>query len=79
MSDDIKPEEWIRPGQFTPKPRREPLADPDVSKIVGRRVNTNDPKLVNLVNKWRLNKDPNQPDNFLKDPVKIKELKETFK
>jgi hypothetical protein len=76
---DIKPNEWIRPGQIEIKPKREPLPDPQVSQIVGKRVNVNDPKLVKLVLKWRNQKDPNQPDNFLKDPKKIKELKETFK
>jgi len=75
----IEPNEWIRPFQTTAKPRREPLADPLVSKIVGRRVNVNDPTLMKLILKWRNEKDPNQPDNFLKDPVKIKEIKDAFK
>ena len=71
--------EWIRPGQTTIKPRREPRADPDVSNIVGKRVNTNDPRLISLVHKWRNEKDPGQFDNFLKDPKKIEELRQTFK
>ena len=71
---------WIRPGQATIRPRREPIADEQVSQIVGKRVNTNDPKLVALVIKWRNQKtDSSQSDNFLKTPSKIKELRETFK
>ena len=71
--------DWIRPGQQTLKPRRESQVDKNVSEIVGKEVKVNDPRLVNLVNKWRSRKDPNQFDNFLKDPNKIKELRNEFK
>ena len=66
--------DWIRPGQTTIKPRRETLADPDVSNIVGKRINVNDPRLIKLICKWRDQKDPNQTDGFLKDPKKIAEF-----
>ena len=71
--------DWIRPGQITFKPRREPIVDKEVSKIVGKKIFTNDRKLIEIVNKRRVNKDPDKMDNFLKDPSFIKELKKEFK
>ncbi len=71
--------DWIRPGQTTIRSKREAVPDKAVSEIVGKRVNTNDPKLVNLVNKWRSQKDPERFDNFLKDPKKIQELRNEFR
>ena len=80
MSEDyIAPHEWIRPGQLNIKPIKEALPDKIVSEIVGKRVNVNNPKLINLVNKWRSQKDPEQLVNFLKDPSKIAKLKREFK
>ena len=60
-----------------PKPKREPKVDEVVSKIVGRKVLVNDPKLVKIVRNWKGNKpnDSAKPDNFLEDSNKIKELK----
>lgn len=51
--------------------------DEAVSKVVGRKVFINNPKLIKLVAKWKGNKPENstEPDNFLKDPEKVKELK----
>ena len=65
---------------FAPKPKKqEPPIDREVSKIVGKKVMINDPKLVKLAMKWRGNKPVDgrePPDNHLKDERKIKELKE---
>lgn len=80
MSDEIQSHEWIRPGQITMKPRPEPQVDKEVSHIVGKKIHVNNLDLVKLVNKWRSQKtDENAVDNFLKDPLKIAELKEVFK
>lgn len=63
-----------------PPPKIEPPIDKVVSSIVGKKIYLTDPRLINLVSKWRKqsNKSPNsmEPDNFLNDPNKIKELKE---
>ena len=69
----------MRPGQITIRPKREALPDKEVTALVGKRVNTNDPRLIKLICKWRDQKDPEQTDNFLKQPSKIKELREVFK
>lgn len=80
MSDEIQNHEWIRPGQITAKVRTEPQVDKEVSNIVGKKIYVNNLALIKLVNKWRSQKtDENAVDNFLKDPLKIIELKETFK
>jgi hypothetical protein len=52
-----------------------------VSKIVGRPVRANDPKLIEIVNKWRDSKPANgdeKPDNHLANPNKVKDLKRAF-
>ena len=59
--------------------RQPPKIDQEVSKIVGRAVYVNDPKLVRLVNEWRKHSDPDKPDNFLHHEDKRKQLKELFK
>jgi len=54
--------------------------DEPVSKILGFAVPSNDPRLIRLVVKWKAQRkgDDDTPDNFLKDPQKIIELKKTF-
>lgn len=80
MSDEIQSHEWIRPGQITIKAQPEPKVDKEVSNIVGKKIYVNNLALIKLVNKWRSQKtDENAVDNFLKDPLKIQELKEVFK
>lgn len=69
-------------SRFIPEIRSiEPKIDHEVSKIVGRKVLAQDPKLIRLIIKWKAGKpqDSIVPDNFLKDPEKIKELKDVFK
>jgi hypothetical protein len=58
-----------------------PKIDMLISKIVGKSVYMSDPKLIQLIVKWKKNRpqDSEIPDNFLQNPNFIKELKETFK
>ena len=69
---------WIRPGQITIKPKTEPLADKEVSQIVGRKVLVNDPRLIKKIAEWSRHKNPEEMDYFLKDPQKQEELKKLF-
>lgn len=53
--------------------------DPIVSKIVGKPIASNDPRLIREVIKWKqANQDENNFDNHLKDPKKREELKKIF-
>lgn len=85
MDDEItyiKASEWYNARDIykpTVKPAEPPKVDPDVSKLVGHKIFTHDPRLIELVKKWRKNKDPEKPDNFLRDPSKVAELKKVFK
>jgi hypothetical protein len=55
------------------------LVDKLVSKIVGKPIYTINPKLINLIIKWKKEKgDSDSPDNWIKDPKKIEELKNTL-
>ena len=60
------------------KPKSEPAIDKEVSQIVGKKVHTNDPRLIKLVIKWKANKNPDNFDNYLHDPEKREELKQVF-
>lgn len=68
-----------RPSQT---PRSEPKIDPDVSKIVGKPVRTNDPRLISLVvkhkNKAGNSADSKVSDNYLHSSAFVEELKRTF-
>jgi hypothetical protein len=57
-----------------------PKVDELISRIVGKTVYINDPRLIKMIVVRRRNKpmDSLQPDNFLQDPTFIKELKEIF-
>jgi hypothetical protein len=57
-----------------------PKVDEVITKIVGKKVFTTDPKLIKLVVQYRKNKplDAKEPDNFLYDPNFIRELKKVF-
>lgn len=60
------------------RPVEAPKIDEPVSKIVGKKVLVNDPRLVKLVIKWKSSKDPDNFDSFLLDPKKREELIKTF-
>ena len=81
MEDDIQPSEWINARErFIPPPKLEPPVDEIVSGIVGKKIYTHDPRLIKLVVKWKKGKsqDSMEPDNFLQNPLFIKELKEVL-
>ena len=64
--------------RFVPPPKLEPKIDEEISKIVGKKIYQLDPRLLKLIIKWKKGKpqDSMEPDYFLSDPRKIKELKE---
>ena len=79
--DNIKPEEWVNARmvkQPTFKPRIEPQVDKELSNLVGTKVFANDARLIKKLVEWKRTKDQDKPDNFLKDPNKISELKKIF-
>jgi len=79
--EDIKPEEWINMReQFRPAPKLEPAIDEIISKIVGKKIYLQDPRLLKLIVKWKKGKSQYsmESDNFLDDPKKIIELKEVL-
>lgn len=81
MEDNINWSEAFRPyqmQQISGGPS-EPRIDPIVSNIVGKKIYANDRRLINLIIKWKRNKDPEAFDNFFKDPQKIEELRQTLK
>lgn len=85
MSDDYNNIDWEKAQRDTagrndikPIEPRPPKIDIEVSKIVGKKITVTDPRLLKLVAKWREDKDPNNPDNFLLDPNKRVELKKVL-
>lgn len=81
MEEDLRNIEWISASERLKPPKKiEPSVDTVVSQIVGQKVYTQDPRLLKLVVKWKKGKSPDsmEPDNFLKDDKKIKELREVF-
>ena len=66
--------------QLRPQPKIEPEIDEVISGIVGQKIYQSDPRLIRLIVKWRKDKpfDSLEPDNFLQDEHKIKELKEVL-
>lgn len=60
------------------KPVAAPTIDQDVSKIVGKKVFTNDPRLIRLVIEEKQKKNPDNWDNFLHRPDFRKKLIEVF-
>ena len=75
---DFKPSEMINAREaFIPiiRPKVETI-DKVVSEIVGKPIKTTNPTLIKLVTKWKKIKgDSDEPDNLLKNPEFIKELK----
>ena len=67
-------------SRFNPQVKKEPKVDVEVSKIVGKKVFQNDSRVIKMIVKWKGGKpqDSMQPDNFLRDSEKIKELKKAF-
>lgn len=57
-----------------------PKVDEVISKIVGKKVFTQDPNLLKLIVKYKAGKkdDDLRPDNFLENPNFIKELKQIY-
>ena len=57
-----------------------PQIDVAISKAVGFNVFARDPRLIKLIIKWknRKSQDSMEPDNFLQNPEKIKELREVL-
>lgn len=57
-----------------------PKVDDLISKAIGVKVFAQDPRLLRLLVKWKKGKSPDsmEPDNFLSDQAKLKELKEVF-
>ena len=81
MDYSYKPEDVIDAKEaFMPKfkPKVEPQIDEPISKIVGKKIYVRDPRVFNLVIKWKQSKGRESPafDNFLTNPQFIKELKE---
>jgi hypothetical protein len=57
----------------------EPKVDEVVSKIVGKKIFTHDPRLISLIIKWKKRKgDDDSPDNYFTDPKKVAELKQVL-
>lgn len=75
--------QWVNANQrFTPPPPKLALKiDVLISKIIGKTVYMQDPRLIRLIVKWKRKKkgDDDMPDNYLDDPIKVKELKEVFR
>ena len=65
---------------FVPKPRLEPAIDALISKAVGFKVYAQDPRVLKIIVSWKKNKptDSLEPDNYLKNPEFIKDLKEAL-
>ena len=77
-----EPMQWINANtRFKPPPPKlEPKIDVLISKIIGKTVYMQDPRLTRLIIKWKQQRkgDEDVPDNYLADPVKVKEMREVF-
>ena len=74
---EIREEDLINVNErFVPKPKIKQPVDIIVSKLVGKTVLVNDPRLLRLVVRWKAArpKDETIPDNFLDDPKKAAKL-----
>jgi len=72
--------DWINAKNIgvLPKPI-EPKVDEIISQVLGFKVYQSDPRLLNLVVKFkRMKKNDEETDDFLNNPQFIKELRETF-
>lgn len=79
MGDFDNPKDIVNAREaFMPpvQPKREPVIDLAVSKIVGKDIKVNNPKLISIITKWKLAKGNDETqDNFLDDPKKQEELR----
>lgn len=82
MDEDLANLQWISPTErfLPPKRSLEPAIDIPVSKVVGKTIYQHDPRLLKLIVKWKGNKplDSTQPDDYLRNPAKIAELKKVL-
>lgn len=86
MSDEfLEADVYNARDRFRPAQIVLPKVDEVVSKIVGVTVYARDPRLIKLICSWKNNRPNNGmsqndfvPDDFLKDPEKVKQLIETF-
>lgn len=60
------------------KPKTEPVIDKEISQIAGKKVFTNDPRLIKTVIEFRNKKSPDNDDNFLKNPEFRERIKQVF-
>ena len=84
-ADRLPMSQWLKAHDRLIVPKRsniEPKIDELVSKAIGTKVYMHDPRLIKLIVKWKKQSaksdDSSQPDNYLEDPSKLEELKETF-
>jgi len=73
--------EWLNSKKaFTPDVNKslEPKVDMAITKAVGFKVMAQDPRLLKLIVKYKAKRTPDddRPDNFLKNPEFITELKQ---
>lgn len=79
MKEEFDFEEARRVVSGAPAVKQTPPDDPVVSKIVGKPVKVNDRRLLNLVVKWKKEKNNDEvDDNFFSSQEHIDELKATF-
>ncbi len=76
--DDLSGVEFINSRErFSVPKRMEPPIDAVISRLVGRKIYAQDPRVMRLIVKWKKGKpaDSMEPDRFLDDPRKVDELK----
>lgn len=65
--------------RFAPPKVVVPKVDEPVTRIVGKKVFVNDPRLISLIVRWKKRKnDDSAFDNFLHNQKFIEELKKVF-
>ena len=78
---DVKPHEWINANQrFAPPPKRGPVIDVPLSKLVGRNIVMGSPehhKAVRVIADWNRKRGPEdlRPNDYLENEEKVKEMK----
>lgn len=60
-------------------PREPPKVDEEASKVAGKRILVNDPRLIKLVLKWKKEHNPDEDAHYLKQEKYRNELIEEFK
>ena len=72
---------WIRYNKYNSLgevQHREPKVDVEISKIVGKKIFINDPRLIKAIVELKRRKDPEREDNFLKTPSAIEAIKKAL-